>query len=273
MNKKKVIITGHDLGFSRSINEGFGYALKKLPKVFSELSILPNSKYSNEAVNIAKDSGIPTNLCFCLTNSKMVSLSKSPSLTGPNGLMYNADTINWDFSIIDKFDQKEIENEISAQYEWFIKSFGHKPSALVSQKGEHGDPKVLEPIIKLAKEEKIPMRAPMWKWKSNYGAQSLVESEGIKTTNNIFMAIKDWRGNFGYDLETEIEKLISDVKNSEGISEILFLAGFCDQELFDLTSISWQRGQLLNILKRKYFLIERLYSEFEVISFGDLMLE
>jgi len=273
MNKRRVIITGHDLGFSKSINEGFDYVLKKLPKVFSELSILPNSKYSDDAVIIAKDSGIPCNLCFCLTNSKLISLSKSPSLTNTNGLMYNADTKNWDFSIIDKFDQKEIENEISAQYEWFLKSFGHKPSALVSQKGEHGDPKILEPIIKLAKEEKIPMRAPLWAWKANYGAQSLVESEGIKTTSNFFLALKDWRGNFGYDLETDIEKLIADVNGSEGVLEVLLFVGFCDRELLDMSSVSWQRGQLLNILKRKYFLIERLYSEFEVISFGDLMLE
>ena len=100
MNKRRVIITGHDLGFSKSINEGFDYVLKKLPKVFSELSILPNSKYSDDAVIIAKDSGIPCNLCFCLTNSKLISLSKSPSLTNTNGLMYNADTKNWDFSIV-----------------------------------------------------------------------------------------------------------------------------------------------------------------------------
>lgn len=270
--KKKLIITGHDLGLSKSINDGYEYAIKKLPKSFSELSILPNSKYSADAVKIAKDSGISTNLSFSFINHNLFSLSNSPSLTDSTNHLKNVTNFKtWDFSVIDTFTDSDIENEIAAQYQWFLDNFGHKPSALVTQKGEHGDPKILEPLINLAKSENLPMRAPLWKWQTNYGAQSLVESEGIKTTSQFPVCFKDWQNGSGYDLETDIDKIINKINETDGVSEIALLAGFCDQELFDMSSVSWQRGQILNIIKRKYFLIERLYSEFDVITYTDLL--
>jgi len=269
--KRQIILTGHDLGFSKSVNDGYDYATKKLPKSFSELSILPNSKYSLDAVKIAKDSGLSVNLSIGLINRHLFSLSKSPSLTDSSNHFNSVNNYkSWDFSIIDSFADDDIEKEIKAQYQWFLDNFGHKPSALVTQKGEHGDPKILEPLIRLAKSENLPMRAPLWKWQTNYGAQSLVESEGIKTTSQFLVSFKDWQNGSGYDLETDIDKIIDKINEVDGISEIALLAGFCDQELLDMTSVSWQRSQILNIIKRKYHIIERLYQEFDVITYGDI---
>ncbi len=269
--KKQLIITGHDLGLSSSINAGYDYALTSLPKVFSELSLLPNSKYSEEGAKIAKRSGLSTNLSLSFVNHNLYSLSKSPSLMDQNGFLKNANNVNvWDFSVIDTFREEDIEAEIKAQYDWFLKHMGKKPSALMTQKGEHGDPKILEPLMRLAKSENLPMRAPLWNWQANYGAQSLVESEGIKTTSQFLVSFKDWKAGGGLDPETEMEEIIKKINQVKGVSEIAFLAGFCDQELLDMTSVSWQRGQILAILKRKYHLIERLYQEFEIISYQDL---
>lgn len=269
--KKRLIITGHDFGLSSSINAGYSYALTKLPKVFSELSLLPNSKYSEAAAKIAKKSGISTNLSISFVAHHLYSLSKGPSLMDQNGFLKRADNVNlWDFSVIDSFTPEDIEQEIAAQYQWFLDTMGHKPSALVTQKGEHGDPKILEPMIKLAKKEGLPMRAPLWQWQANYGAQSLVESEGIKSTSQFLVCFKDWKAGGGFDPEKELDTIIEKIKAVDGVSEIAFLAGFCDAELLDMTSVSWQRGQILAILKRKYHIIERLYSEFDVITYSDL---
>lgn len=269
--KKQVIITGHDLGYSGAINQGYEYALTKLPKVFSELSLLPNSPYSAKAAEIAKASNISTHLAFSFTNRHFISLSGGKSLVDKAGHLHKVPNVTtWDFSIIDTFDPADIEAEIYAQYEWFLKHMGQKPSALVTQKGEHGDPKILEPMIKLAKAENLPMRAPLWKWQANYGAQSLVESEGIKTTSHFLVCFKDWQKSSGYDLEHDLDKIVTQINSQRGVSELAFFCGFCDVELFDMTSVSWQRGQLLNILKRKYHLIERLYREFDVITYSNL---
>jgi len=269
--KKKIIITGHDLGYSKAVNEGYDYVLNHKHKVYSEISILPNSKYSNDAVDIVKAKDVSVNLAISLINSKLYSLSNSHSLISRDGLLKDVQNIKtWDFSVIDTFKDKDIETEISAQYEWFIKKFGHKPSALVTQKGEHGDPKILEPMIKLAKGENLPLRAPWWKWRTNYGAQALVEFEGIKTTGQVFVCFKDWQNLSGYDLEHDLDKIIEQIQKSEGVSEIIIFAGFCDRELIDMTSLSWERGQLIAILERKYHIIERLYKEFHVITYQDL---
>lgn len=100
--------------------------------------------------------------------------------------------------------------------------------------------------------------------------QSLVESEGISSTSQFIVCFKDWQQSSGYDLETDLEQIITKVNSQAGVSELALFCGFCDQELLDMTSVSWQRGQLLNILKRKYHLIERLYREFEIITYSDL---
>ncbi|WKZ24292.1 MAG: ChbG/HpnK family deacetylase [Candidatus Dojkabacteria bacterium] len=269
--KKKLIINGHDLGFSHAINEGFQYLLEKYPRVLSEISILPNGLASEEAVAIAKESGVAVNLCMCFANSKFKGLSGRSTLTDEKGYLKNADTISWDFSVIDSFSEEDIKREIEAQYQWFLDRFGKKPSAIVTQKGEHGDPKILEPFVALAKRENLPMRAPMWRWKTNYGAQSFVEAEGIRTTQSIHMGIKDWRGELGFDLETELEELIEQISaENNGVSELLLFIGFAGEEMFKLSSISWQRGQILNIAKRKYHIIEKIRESFDIVGFGDI---
>ncbi|MCC7303918.1 ChbG/HpnK family deacetylase [bacterium] len=268
--KNKLIITGHDLGFYKTINEGFAYLLTKLPKTLSEISLLPNGLASEDAIALVRKQDIPVNLSFCLTNSKFKALSGVSSLTDAQGNLRNADTKTWNFSVVESFNSADIERELGAQYEWFVDRMGRKPSALVAQKGEYGDPKILEPFVKLAKQENLPARAPLWNWKANYGAQSFVEAEGIKTTQSIFMGMRDWRGEFGYDLETELDKLIVDIKKTTGVAELLLFIGFSDAAMFNMSSISWQRGQILNIVKRKYSIIERLYEEFDIVGYKDI---
>jgi predicted glycoside hydrolase/deacetylase ChbG (UPF0249 family) len=267
--KQKLIIVGHDLGYVQAINRGFAY-MHTLPKVFSEISLLAVGRASGEAVPIAKMFEVPINLSISLTNSKFKALTGVSSLTDKDGYFLNGETKSWDFSIIDHYEPADIEKEIYAQYEWFATNIREKPSAVVTQKREHGDPKILEPLIKLAKAENLPMSAPIWNWKSNYGAQSFIEAEGIKATRETFVGLYDWSGRFGYDLERDLDRLIVDLNKVPGVAELVLFTGFCDKELFSLSSVSWQRGQILNIAKRKYEIIERLYSEFEVIGFGDL---
>ncbi|EKD57924.1 MAG: hypothetical protein ACD_57C00093G0002 [uncultured bacterium] len=106
-------------------------------------------------------------------------------------------------------------------------------------------------------------------WKENYGAQSYVEQEGVKSTQNIFLGLKEWKGKFGYDLIEDIDQLIADIKTKEGVSELLVFPGFVDKELMDKSTLNWQRGQFLQVLDNNE-VISKIKDNFELISFRDL---
>lgn len=266
--KPKLIVTAHDFGMTESVNQGVLYALNHPNNIFTELSLLPNAPGSRQGAEIARDLDFPVNLCICLTSFKPI-LSTHKTLVDVEGKFHKPDIATWDFSMIDNFSDMEVASEIAAQYDWFVSRVGRPPSAIVTQKSEHGDPKILLPLVELARREGLPVRTPVWNWRENYGAQSYVDQEKIRHTNNIFVGIKNWTGRYGYDLETDLPQLVSDIKNKSGVSELLVFAGFVDQQLFDLSSVSWQRGQFLQALQNGQ-VAKTIKDNFELISYRQL---
>ena len=267
---KKLIITLHDFGISKSVNDGVLYAIKHPNNIATQYSLLPHAPGSELGAQIAKENpDLSFDLCVALTSFNPIGKSYK-TLVDKNNQFLKPDTVTWDFSIIDNFDPKEVEEEISLQYEWFLGHVGRKPTALTTQKSEHGDPKILIPLADLAKKEGLPIRTPAWKWFSNYAAQSYVVDLGLKHTQNVFIGCLDWRGRYGYDLETDLDKLVSDIKATDGVSELLIFCGFVDEELFNISSVTWQRGQYLDIIERKMPIVERFRKEFELVDYRNL---
>src|SRR3989344_2404008 len=99
--KNKLIVTAHDFGLTHSGNLGVLYAINHPENIFTEYSLLPNAPGSMEAVKTMVDK---------------------------NGNFLDADATTWDFSCIDNFNDDEIITEIDAQYDWFVKNVGRKPS-------------------------------------------------------------------------------------------------------------------------------------------------
>ncbi len=269
MKKGRIIVTAHDVGLSHSVNIGVKYAISQKENIFTELSLLLNAPGSNEAAKIFKNYNIPINLCLVFSKFKPL-FKNAKTLITSNGNLKKVDVETWDFSCIDDFDPKELENEINAQWDLFIKHVGRKPSALVSQKSEHGDPKILIPFVKKAKKENVPIRTPYWKWKRNYAAESYVVEQGLKSVNNIIICCRDWKGRFGKDLEEDLEEIKKTVCKNKGPTEILLFCGFVDEETYKLSSLTWQRGQYLNILKYNPSILLNLKEEFELISYADI---
>ncbi|HXK52553.1 ChbG/HpnK family deacetylase [Candidatus Nomurabacteria bacterium] len=270
ITKKRVVFTLHDFGKSFSVNDGIVFAMNHAENIATQYSLLPNGIASNQAAQIARErTDLSFDLCFTFTDFKPIGKGYK-TLTDSDGYFLKANTAQWDFSVLDNYNSYEIEKEIEEQYEWFLTNVGRKPTALTTQKSEHGDPKILIPITDLAKKENIPLRTPAWQWFSNYAAQSYVEDLGLTFSNSVFVATKDWKGEHGYSLEEDVDLLISDIKNTEGISEIVVLAGFVDQELFDMSSVSWQRGEYLNLLVRKPEILKRYATEFDIISYSKI---
>lgn len=159
---------------------------------------------------------------------------------------------------------------MDAQWRWFNKQMNRKPSALLNRKNEFADPLLLEIFVNKARKENVPIRTPVWSWQANYAAQSYVHQSGVKSTNNVYVGLLDWKGRFGYDLEQDIDKLISDINNSKGeINELLVFPGFVDRELFSQSSLNWQRGQFLKIIQQGK-LTTALKKNFEIISFKNI---
>ncbi|GAB4139898.1 MAG: hypothetical protein Fur0024_0630 [Patescibacteria group bacterium] len=269
--KKKLIVTAHDFGFTHSVNEGILFALNHPQNIFTELSLLAVAPGSTEGARIARENPqISTHLCISLMQDKFKPITKPKTLVDRNGYFFKGATDTWDFSAIDNFDDKEVRDEVFAQYEWFVKNVGRKPSAIVSQKSEHGDPKILIHVSELAKKENLPVRTPLWKWKPNYGAETFIDSEGLKHTSSCFVGLLDWKGRFGYDLEADLDKLIEDINLKNGVSEVFIFCGFVDEETINLSSVNWQRGQILNIMERKPHIIQKIRENFDLISYRDL---
>lgn len=264
----KLIVVAHDFGMTHAVNEGILYALKQKDNIITELSLLVNAPGSEEAAELCKKLDVSVSLNLNLCSLKPISKGLK-TMIDSSGNFLKPNLSTWDFSIFDKEDELEIEREINAQWDWFVRHVEKKPSAILSRKSEHGDPKVLFPIIRRAKKEGVALRSPVWKWKENYGAQSYVEQEGVRVSNNMFVGILDWKGRFGYDLENDLDKLIRDVNNQKGVSELLVFAGFVDKETFNASSVNWQRGQYIQLAK-KGFVQRKLRSNFDLVSYKDL---
>ncbi len=267
--KKKLIITAHDFGLCRSVNEGIIYVLESKNNTISEVALLPNAPGSADAARYIRETGFGASLCLNLTTFKPIS-KVVKTLVGGDGKFLPVDIANWNFSNLDRFDDKEVANEIRAQWDWYLENVGSKPNAIVTRKSESGDPKVLLPLVNLAKSEKVPIRSPFWKWKSNYAAQSYVDQSGVKQTDNVFIGLKNWGGKYGYDLEEHMDILVEDVDLVSGVSELIVFPGFVDEELFKISTLSWQRGQFVQLTKRGK-VSEELRSYFDLVNYKSLV--
>lgn len=268
--KKRLIVTGHDFGLCHSVNEGFLYALNQSPSILTELALIVNAPGSLEAAEAARKTQLSVSLNFNITSLRPLS-SGLRTLVDPHGDFYKPNLYQWDFSFLDQVEEGEVVRELEAQWDFFVREVGRKPSAILSRKGEHGDPKVLLAVVEKAKKEGVAIRTPAWRWKENYAAQAFVEDSGVRCSQNIFIGCLDWQGRFGYDLERDVGKLINDINQKEGVSELFIFVGFADEELFALSShVNWQRGQYLQILRQKAELLERLRDNFELIGYDRL---
>lgn len=270
--KPKLIVTAHDFGLCDSVNDGTLWLLKHKNNFVTELSLLPNAPKSQKAAELIKQSelNISISLNTNFTTFKPIHKDVS-SLVDRDGNFKKVDVGNWDFSNLNSFETDDIRKELDAQWNWFVDNLGMKPTAILSRKSEFSDPKLLIPFVEKAQQENVPLRSPVWGWKANYAAQSYAKQEGVKTTGSINIAVKDWKGRFGFNLENDQdrEKLISKISKVNGVAELLVFPGFVDKELFQISAVNWQRGQILKIIENDK-IVNQINQSFDLISFKDI---
>jgi predicted glycoside hydrolase/deacetylase ChbG (UPF0249 family) len=240
---KEIIFTTDDFGWAKKINEGIALAYEHGP--ITEISMSINAPQVTHALDSIKSKN-NIGLHFNLTKFKPVSKHNINSLidrkTKEFRSIKNSDEL---YRFLTSAKISEINEEIYAQFDLFKELVDRNPSHITSHHGIHGDPKVLNIVIDIAKKYKIPVRLPVWMsatngFVSNYAAEATLRRNGIKTTNKIFINI------FNDDLRETPMPLIDDFANSiekmpNGLIEVGCHVGFMDKEVLFSSSLNWQR--------------------------------
>lgn len=126
------------------------------------------------------------------------------------------------------------------------------------------------PITDLAKREGIPVRSPVWQWKSNYGAQSHVEAQGVRSTQEVVPMLRDWKAGdvFGFDFKEDFDRYLEIITSSTS-AEMIFFPGFVNQELFELSTLNWERGVFFNYIDNDA-LIDKFRNSVDLVRYDEL---
>jgi len=263
---RKLIICADDFGMSKGVNEGILLAYKI--GAASDTSLLVNGPAFQDAVKIIKQNKIPVGLHVNLTSYSPISpVKKVKSLCKGNNF-HRPDLANWDFSFLDKADPREIEREIWTQFKLFKSKLGFLPSHLDSHKCEHGDPSVFRVIKNIAIKFNIPVRIPYWNFKPNYAAETELRRAGVIMPDN--MAPIDFYEGLNIDLKT-IDVFAKSLP--DGVTEIIAMPGFVDEELLRVSEYQWQRARTLALMVEPQFKENLKKANVELIGYRDLKRE
>ncbi len=253
---KKLIFTADDFGWTKGVNEGIVVAYDHSP--VSEISMAVNAPEVKHALKLVQSGKYNLGIHFNLTKFKPISKINIESLIDKKTLEFKTVETTEDlYNFLTLAKKTEIEKELYAQFDLFKELVGKKPTHISSHHGIHGDPKVLDMVIEIAKEYKIPVRLPVWMsskngFFSNYAAETLLKRNRIKTTNAIFINIfnDDLREN-PIPLIDSFLKAVGDMPNDT--IEVGCHLGFMDKDLLFSSSLNWQRVKdLIAILDPKF---------------------
>lgn len=211
----KLIINGDDLGYTMGNTLGILEAYRN--GILRSTTALTNSRYIKEAADLVKQyPGLGVGVHLTLTLG--APLTENRTLHDENGNFYPGRKTIWEKNP----DYDEIYAEWKAQIERFIEVFGHLPTHLDSHHSVHdATEKAKEISLRLAKEYGLPLRRY-----SDY--QFVAGFYGPTATREDLMRIL--KENSGKDIE------------------IMCHPGYCDLELYRMSSYSWQRVQELDVL-------------------------
>ena len=213
----KLVINGDDLGYTRANTAGIFQGYEE--GILRSTTALTNSKYFEEAMKEAEEKhpGLGVGVHMTLTLGKP--LTDCPSLTNPEtGEFYPGRKTVWEKNP----DYDEIYAEWKAQIERYIAVTGHRPTHLDSHHSVHdATEQAKEVSMRLAKEYGLQLR--------RYGDYKFVT------------------GFYGPTATKETLLSILEEHKDEDI-EIMCHPGWCDLELYRMSSYSTGRLQELAVL-------------------------
>lgn len=211
----KLVINADDLGFTKGVTDGIIEGFKcGIISSTTALCNMENILYAAEQVK--ECSGLGVGIHLTLTLGKP--LTKAKSLINDKGEFWSKNEI---FSKNINLD--EVYIEFKAQIEKFKEVFSKLPTHIDSHHSIHDNPIIMPVTKKIAEEYNLKMRRH----------------------NDEFKFVI---GFYGEDATTEkIIELLESNKNEDGI-EIMVHPGYCDLELYNISSYSLNRVKELSVL-------------------------
>lgn len=243
----KLIINADDFGLVESVTKGIYDSITK-GVVTSTTQMMNTMSKELASLLIKKDSnlsvGLHINITFGHPLTDCKSLLKNGIFIKPKDLV--SDEI---------YDEDEIYQEIRAQYNEFLRLNNKKPTHLDSHLYIHQiSEKVRRQVIRLANEEKIPVRG----YENEYYNEVYFERNFKVLKNDNFSVLKE-----------KFKKIILDNIDKE-VMELMVHPGYISKELLDISSYNEQRLLEEEVLLDddiKTFLQE---NNVELISYKDL---
>jgi hypothetical protein len=234
----KLIVNADDFGLTLGVSKGIIEGMK-LGSI-TDTSVLTNSPYFYESIDLAKKSGITTmGVHLTITfGYPILDYSKVESLVDKDGYFHQKYNLK-----PENFNLKELYNELVAQIEIFL-STGMQLNHLDTH---HGfsilSPEIFKVFIKLSEKYQVPLRRDI-NFTDNSRIINMFQASQIKTTDHIFIST------------THLEDIISELdirKSDDKTFEIACHPGWVDEELQNISSLTFEREKDLEIFFNEKF--------------------
>lgn len=251
---KKLIVNADDFGLTSGINRAVLEGMTK--GIITETTVMVNMPGASEALDMAREFfpervGIHLNLTC---GRPVLDPEEVPSLVDESGNFYRRRAI-----LMEKASPAEIEKELRAQVEKFLKS-GLYPSHLDCHHHLHLHSEVAKIVAELAKELDVPVRAV------DAETKTFFESSGIVVPEHFSMDF--------YGEKATLENLLAILDSyEEGTMEIMTHPGYCDRELEGVSTYNYFRKKELEILTSPVVRSALKEKNVELFSFKELKLE
>lgn len=221
----RLIVNADDFGRTPGVNRGVVEAHRR--GVVTSATMMVNQPAAEEAAALARDTTLGVGLHLCLTDgSPTLPPPIVPSLVDRHGVFSKA------IEGLAKADPVELQSEIRAQVRRFALLMGRLPTHLDGHHHCHEVPGVLDAVIPVAREMRLPVRS------TSVEVRARLWREGVRTPEGF---VADFHGE-----RATVATLISTLDRLlPGVTELMCHPAEVDEALSGSSSYAAPRAQEL----------------------------
>ncbi|MDM5297023.1 ChbG/HpnK family deacetylase [Bacillus pumilus] len=255
----RLIINADDFGLTESVSKGILKGMKE--GIITDTTMLTNTNHFDRSIELAKEAGVKemgVHLNLTLLRP-LLDAKKVKSIVDEHGNFYRKPPF-----IPSSFRKEEVRAELKAQIEKFLSS----QLTLTHIDTHHGfsivDEEMLQIIIELAKEYRVPMRKDAVLTEDPQIKNQLAIS-GVKTTDALYADFSSPKLQ-----ESVLFDAIAKYKDTDATVEIPCHPGFVDDELRRVSSLIDEREEDLQLCLNPQWFDYMKKHHVELIGFNQL---